>query len=404
MPTTGYAAAIDSNDIVMEYILETTWGTTPASPNLKAIRLDGEGFSSTKNRQRPNEIQPSGQASAAITTKVESKGDIKFSVSAGTHNDLLASSIGGSFSTPVSMSVATIGTTATTITDSGNGFVTAGIVKGQMLKMTSSSRPQDNCIFRVTAVAAGSLTIDCCTATLTTQAAAAMGTVTIKGSMARNGTTFDSYFFQKQLAAALFLTYNGCFPTGGNLDVAVGDYLKGGISFLNKAETKSLAQPSGATHTAAPTGTVVDSINGIGTVMRSAAAISAAVQKIGVKWAKEGAAAQFAIGSSAAQGMRKGVVTVSGNLSTYFKDFTLYDQFVSETGGMLGFPALDGLVSSASAKGYYITICNATIMNPKVVAGGPGQDVMAEFDLEGNPETDANQYYGGKTIQIDYFA
>ena len=401
--STGYQAALDSNDLLMEYILETAWGTTPSNPALKAIRLDGEGFSSTKSRTRPAEINNSGQASAALTTKVEAKGDLKFSVSAGTHNDLLAASLGSVFSTAVNMSGITFGTTATTITDSANGFVAAGIQKGQMLKITSSLIPAYNGIVRVTAVAAGTLTIDYSTATLATSNAAAIGTMTIKGSMVRNGTSFDSFFFQKQLASNLFLTYNGCFATGGNLDVAVGDYLKGGLNFLNKAEAKAVANPAGATHVAAPVGTVVDSINGIGAIMRNAAVLAAAVQKIGIKWNKEGAAAQFAIGSSAAQGMRKGTLTVSGNLSTYFKDFTLYDQFISELGGPIGFPALDGMASSATAKGYFITICNASIMNPKIIAGGPNQDVMAEFEMEGNPDIDVNQYYGGKTIQIDYF-
>ena len=37
--------------------------------------------------------------------------------------------------------------------------------------------------------------------------------------------------------------------------------------------------------------------------------------------------------------------------------------------------------------GYVIMLPSATIMNPKIVAGGRGQPVMSEFQLEANPDT-----------------
>jgi hypothetical protein len=42
-------------------------------------------------------------------------------------------------------------------------------------------------------------------------------------------------------------------------------------------------------------------------------------------------------------------------------------------------------------------------MNPKVVAGGPGQDIMADFEIEANPDVSSTQIFAGKSIQIDYF-
>jgi hypothetical protein len=91
-------------------------------------------------------------------------------------------------------------------------------------------------------------------------------------------------------------------------------------------------------------------------------------------------------------------------MSTYFKDFTLFNQFVNEQAGPISFHALDGMDELSATKGYMITFCNATIMNPKIVAGGPGQDVMADFEVEGNPDISSTNIFGGKTIQIDYFA
>lgn len=430
MATTGQSAALDTNDLIMAYVPEVTWGVTPvASPALQKIRLDSEGFSGSKSRTRPSEIDPSGQASAAITTKEESTGSLNFSVSAGTHNELLAASLGGVFTatgpiasangyvggaTDIAISAAS-GKTCT-LTSVAAAFTTTNLlVKGQFIKLHSVGTPTQSGTARVLTVAAGQLTLDCCSWTPAVTAAAAMGVCTIKASMLRNGTTFQSFTFLKQLTALLNLRYAGAFPTGGSLDVGVGDYLKGTMSFLNKSQVSATDMTFFTTPTfvAAPTGLVVDSIKGIGTVWRGVdtgttpgvpAPIDGYVQKAGVKWNKEGAAAQYAIGSAAAVGMRGGKQLVGGTLTTYFKDFALYSQYTAEQSGPISFSAMDGLVDALASKGYMITFCNATIMNPKVVAGGPGQDVMADFEIEGNPDISSTQIFGGKTIQIDYFA
>lgn len=425
MATTDYAAAIDSNDIEMAYIKEDTWGVTPTG-NFQAIRLDSEGFSGSKSRTRPNEIDPAGQASAAITTKEESTGSIGFSVSAGTHNELIAASMGSVFTTAINFTsgaatcdissgsdvtkTCTLNASDATFTDGADQ-----VLVGQFIKVTGTGSSPYNFIGRVKTVANTALTLDCCSGTVpASKAAAAMGATTIKGSMLRNGTTFQSFSFEKLLSTnpGLYLCYAGSFPNNASLDVGVGDYLKGSLNFLNKSQVSATSSGSTGAYASPPTGTVIDSIKGIGTVWRgvdtgatsgAVAPIAGVVQKLGIKWDREGAAAQYGIGSSAALGVRPGKVVVTGSMSTYFKNFDLYDQYIQEKGGPISFYALDGDVTIAGTKGYVITFCNATIMNPKVVAGGPGQDIMADFEIEGNPDISSPSLFGGKTVQIDYF-
>lgn len=421
-PTTGYAAAIDSNDLLMSYIGEIVWGTTPDNPAFQNIRLDSEGFSGSKSRTRPNEIDPAGQASAAITTKEEATGSLNFSVSAGlASNVLIAASVGGVWTTPVSYTGSDVAITVAdgaaktaTLTATAGAFTTTNmLIPGQFIKLFAGSATTQSGIARIKAVTnATTLELDCCSWTPVITNAAGMGACTIKGSCLRNGTTFNSFTFQKKLATALFLRYPGSFPTGGSLDVGVGDYLKGTMSFLCKSENSDTVELTGSSYLAAPTRTVIDSIKGIGVVWRGVnagttpgvpAPIDAIVQKMGVKWNKEGAAAQYGIGSAAAAGLRPGKLMVSGSMSSYFKDFSLYTQFKDEKGGPISYYAIDGSPAASDTKGYVITFCNATIMNPKVVAGGPGQDVVADFEIEGNPDISSTSVFGGKTIQIDYF-
>jgi len=422
MTTANYNAAVDSNQLTMSYVPEVTWGVTPDNPTFQSIRLDSEGFTGTKTRTRPNEIDPSGQSSAAGTTKQESTGSLNFSVSAGlASNVLLAASMDGVWTTPVSYAGTDVAVTVAnpsagtlTITATAGAFTTTNLlIPGQFIKLYAAGSSANSGIARVVTVAASQLTLDCFSGSTPAVAlAAAMGACTIKGSCLRNGTTVNTFTFEKQFTSALFLRYAGAFATGGSLDVGVGSFLTGTLAFLNKAQTTDTAGLSGATYTAAPNRTVINSISGIGTVWRGVntgttpntpAAITGVVSKLGIKWNKESAAAQFGIGSSSAQGIRSGKNLTTGTMSTYFHDFALYNQFINEQSGPISFYAIDGDPTASQTQGYMITICNATIMNPKVVAGGPNQDVSADFEIEGNPDISSTQIFGGKTIQIDYF-
>jgi len=421
-PTVGYSAALDTNDLVMSIVPEATWGVTPATPSFKSLRLDGEGFSGSKTRARPNEINPSGQASAAVTTKEESTGSLNFSVSASeTSNLLLASALNGAFTPPVDYSgddvaISAASGTTCTLTAAGGSFLTTNqVIPGQFLKVFADGSGSANGSFigRVVTVSATDITFDCCSKTMITVLLAAMGTTTIKGSCLRNGTTFNSFTVEKKMSATLYLRYAGSFPTEGSLEVGVGDFLKGSMSFINKAEVAAIVGISGATYAAATVGTVIDSVRGIGTVWRGVNAgstsgavstIAGIVQKLSVKWTKEGAAGQYGIGSAAAVGVRSGRILVTGSISTFFANLDLYNQYLNEQAGPISFYAIDGLPTASATRGYVITFCNANIMNPKVVAGSASADFMADFEIEGAPDISSPSLFAGKTLQIDYFA
>ena len=393
MATTDYAAAIDTGDILLSYGPEAVWGTAP-SVAFQQVRLLGESLAGTKSRTRPGEITNVPQAAAALTTKIEAAGDINYALSAGTFDAFFAASMRGAWETAVNMSATTIAATSTGFTDSGTGFITGHIQKGQFIKVAgfTTTGLAANGYYRVDTVAAGTIT----TTPVPGATKIAGDTVTIKGTMVRNSNVFQSFFIQRQLSSNQFMNYAGAWPSGGSLEVGVGDFCKGAFNFLAKSEAKATTDTSTGAQVAPPTGRVVDAINGIGDLRRNGVAVSAVIQKISMKWNSEGARTQMGIGSAVSQGIGTGQITLAGTLETYFKDFSLYDEFISELGGPISFRAYDN-----AGNGYCFTICNATIMNPKINAGGPNQDVMATFELEGNPDEAA--LFGGKTLQIDKF-
>lgn len=87
--TTGYQAAAESNDVLISYLAESVWANTPAA-QFQAIRSMGESLTGGKNRQRPGELNATGEVSQAVTTRENAGGAINIGLSYGTYDDPIA--------------------------------------------------------------------------------------------------------------------------------------------------------------------------------------------------------------------------------------------------------------------------------------------------------------------------
>ncbi|MFC4169606.1 phage tail tube protein [Teichococcus aestuarii] len=196
------------------------------------------------------------------------------------------------------------------------------------------------------------------------------------------GTVFKSFTLEKKFGAALFLRYPGSFLTGGTLNMARGQFLGGAFTIASKEELSSTTTASTpATYTPANANRVMDPVTGVRDIQLDGAALDTVVNAITLNIGREGAAADYGLGSSAASGARMGSLLVGGTLETYFRTFALYERFKSETQGALSWRTVD-----VASNAYRFTLPKASIMNPSIVAGGPNSPVMASFTLEGNPD------------------
>lgn len=394
MATTGYAAGVESNVVELSYAPEAVWGTLPAVA-FQAVRLTGESLSGQKQRQRPSEINTTRQASAAITTQESAGGAINFALSYGTYDDLLAAVMGSTWSTALAIDSIT---TDIAFVAAGNKMTSTlagkftNIVVGQWIKVSgaTTSSGANNGFYRVSAKTSA-VDITLAGGTVVNETSAA-GNIKVRGSMIRNGAVFQSFHVQKKLASAMFLRYPGAYPSSASISAGMGQFLSGSFNLLAQSESKSITDASTGAVLAAPTGKVHDPVAGFGGIQLDDTAIAAVAGSISLDLQNDGAAAQYGLGSASAQGVLPGTFTATGRLQTYFRDFTLYDRFKAETGGTLSFRTLD-----ADGAAYQITVLNATIINPQIVAGGPNQAIMAEFAVEANPSS------LGPTLQIDRF-
>jgi hypothetical protein len=194
------------------------------------------------------------------------------------------------------------------------------------------------------------------------------------------GSVFKSFLIEKLFSPTLALRYPGSFFTSASLTVARGQFLSGSFNVLSKEEANYTATASTAAYTAAPTGRVMDPVAGVQEVKLDGSALATGCTSITLNISNDGAAADFALGSAAAQGMRMGTLTVGGSAEFYFRDFTLYQRFKSETSGAFSWKTVD-----VAGNAYRFTVPDCILTNPRITAGGINQPVMCVVDLEGNP-------------------
>ncbi|MCA1971324.1 MAG: hypothetical protein LDL44_00655 [Caenispirillum sp.] len=392
MATEGYQAGVEANDVELSYAKESVWGEKPATA-FQAIRFTGgDQFAGSKTRQRPNEVRTDAQASAAITTQEQAAAGVSFALSYGTYDDILAGLLMGEWTTPLAITATTITADNATAQFQGDAGAFDDVTVGQWVKVAGFDTAAANGFFRVTAKAGdgSTITVDPAPAD---DANLGGDSISLTGSHLHNGTVFQSFHFQKKLASNLFLIYPGTYLATGSLNAALGQFMNGQVGGAAKEETSATSNQSTGAVLAAPTGRVHDTVAGLQQITMDGAAVGAVIEAINVSINKEGAQAQYGLGSAAAQGMLKGTFTLTGSIRTYFKDFTLYAKYKAETDHVVAYRTSD-----SAGNAYIITVPAATIMNPNITAGGPGQAVMAEFQLEGNPHPTL-----GWTFQIDKF-
>jgi hypothetical protein len=124
----------------------------------------------------------------------------------------------------------------------------------------------------------------------------------------------------------------------------------------------------------------MDPVAGVRDVLLDGAPLATGCTSITLNISNDGAAADFALGSAAAQGMRMGTLTVGGSAEFYFRTFALYQRFKSENSGPFSWKTVD-----VAGNAYRFTIPDCILTNPRITAGGINQPVMCMVDLEGNP-------------------
>ena len=260
---------------------------------------------------------------------------------------------------------------AVTVQAGGSGDVTVGA-------KAAATAPNARGFYKVTGVANDELML-----TPKPPTVAAPGVVTVKGSMLRNpgevaDITPQSFTLEQSFNDVdKHFIQNGMRVGSFSLEVASGSIVTGAMNFMGK-ETQTLTDTRlGKAPYVALDSTATEVMNAttnVGNLTKNGEILSTAVQSLSL----EGDASlrnQNAVGSKFARGIGTGRFNLTGALTAYFEDLTMYNHFLQHDTISIGFDFQD-----QDDNVYYYTIPALKITSDPITPGGIDQDVLEEME------------------------
>ncbi len=376
-----------SNRVALRQVAETTWGVTPTSPALDAVRFTSESLNYNAEFTRSEEIRADRMTPDTVKVSSSAGGDISGEWSYSTYDAFIQAALLSTWTTTGTAKTATTlaivktpGTPNTwAITDSGNGLATNLWVVGQFIKVAGFA-PAGTFYAQILSIAAGTMSI----APLSDVASDAAGdSVTITPmNFVRNGTTKRSFTIQKaftDLATPELWNFSGARVSTWSLELATGSILNTTFGFLAKDANMTETQFSGATVGAANTNPVLNAVDNVASIVFDGDPGGATYYFNSLSIELDNALrGQQAVGSLGFIGVEAGRMSLTGSIELYFENSSLFDKFKSATSFSLSFLARDALGNT-----YIVTIPRAKYTQMEITAGGADQDIFASAQFEG---------------------
>lgn len=377
----------ETNRTGLYYVEETTWGEVPTGGGNEGtpLRYTGESMNYNINYSTSQEIDPDAQVKDLVQTGAETTGGVNFELSYGSFDPFFAGALRNDWSTTVDISDNTIDVTNAD-TFGGTGLF-GDVSVGQWIRTAGFTNTENNGVFRVTAASADAVTVD---AVLVNESAGS--TITVKGSMLRNGTTDKSFTIEKSFTdITKFLTLPGMIPGEMALNVAANEFLGGSFNFLGKAAlplsaTSNLAQPPNA----ATTTRVMNAVSALSNLRIDNAAFTGLIESITLN-STLNLRGRSAVGVLGYASVGYGRYELSGDMSVYFEDGAMYNRYVNDTEAALSFQ-----VDDVAGNTYIFSIPRFKFSAGEIVSGAINQDVMAKMTYQALMDSTT-----GCTFQID---
>lgn len=387
----------DSNRTQLYYGIESTYGVTPAVA-FKEMRFTGEGLNKNIENILSNEIRSDRQVTDLIQVDADVSGSINFELSYGAFDDFLVAALySAGWSTPVAVSATDI--SAASADNSFNtvaeDFTGDNISVGQWIEVRGfTTNAVNNGYFKVVSVAATKLVVS--GATLVDETAG--DTITIAGSMIRNGVTETSFTLEKEFAdKTQFFLYNGMIVGSMGLNFNVKEILAGSMNFEGTNLTVSGTTSSTGAPTAAASNQIMNSVSHFQRLREGGSEINTSasyfVSDVGINLSNA-LRPQKALGVLGSTSIGAGRCAIDGTLKGYFEDEVFVNKFLNGTE-----TSLDWYVEDNAGNAYYFTLPRIKIETLAVNAQGIDQDVLLDgaYKALRDPTTDC-------MIQIDKFA
>ena len=381
-----------SNRVALRRIVEATYGTTPTTPAFTNMRFTSESVNYNLNNIVSDELRSDRMIPDLIQVGSDAGGDINFEMSYNAFDLEIQGAMAADWATAVAIANATdVAVTTGDFSSTTTDFVTEGIVVGQWIKVAGFTNSENNGFHRVTAVSANSMSVN---TTLVNEAAPA--DVDIDGQMIRNGVTQKGYTYQKELtdlASPLYFTFNGGMVNTMALTVATGQILTGTFNVMALGAAVNTTGVTGQSDADGAANDVMNAVDNVVNIQFDDAASTAYFSELSLT-VNNNLRGQDAVGSLPHVDIALSRLEVTGSISLYIQDETLYNNYLNATAFSLSFRVEDD-----AGNAYVFTLPKVKFETGAADAGGLDQDVFQVSDWRALRDPTTNCM-----VQIDKFA
>lgn len=365
----------------VRYIEEATFGVTPVAGNPLNLRVTGESLDFAVTKQSSNEINATRTISSQAPVSASTSGDLNGEMQYREYDRLMESTLQDAFTVYGTNGVGTSFTadfTATTITAAVAPTSTSaltGLKKGQWFSLTTGGINNGK-LFRVSTTVAPTTTVITLDAGTPATVGTTVATCVVRTSRLTHGTTQKSYTIEKhQTDVGVFQAFTGMTPSKMSVAIASGSLTTINFSFMGKAAVMETATTLPGSPTNSYDFDIQSGVSGTSCQMweNGAPLTSTFVKSVSFDY-DNALRGQEAICTLGYVGIGSGTIALTGSMSVYFADKTIFDRFVANTNTSLIFSSLD-----RSGNGYVFSLPRVNISTYKVTAGGKDQDLMAEI-------------------------
>lgn len=377
----------DTNKTYLAVSEETTWGETPSSPTMDKLRYTSESLTEDLTVGGSDEIRDDRLTGGVYRSELSVVGDVNGEYTDATWKKLMRGALMRSAwqADAVNVSGTTISfdNAGSTIDDSGSGL--AGFTPG-LLHVYGSGASNDG-VYRITAVTAGSLTVEPAPST-----EAAGATITLRQTAADIGTDLVSFLFERGITDTDdYFQYTGCAVDSITLSASRGNPLTIALSLIGKEELDPVGATVSGTLNSANANTIYNPVDHIGGFLEAGVRLTGArIREIEVTL-RNNLRTKGELGSAAPFDLGLGEAVVEGSLVAYFVNTNLYQKFKDFTDTDLAFYALQG-AASATQTGFGWDVANLNFTDGQILSTGKNDDVMAELSFQAKVNSNSRQF------------
>lgn len=327
----GTLTVRDSGDVITD---ETEASAQQLVINLKKLRATGRNVNLEKNILESEEVDEDGQESDSRHGFNRVVGSPGFQLSRSDFDDILELVMGREWDDGFSVtSTPNMGVTAGAITRATGSFITDGFRPGDIVRTTGFTNTENNRDWRVTAVAATSLTVvstaDGSTSP-TTESSGSGKTLVLPGKRIDVGTELFTMVLERAfLDVAQFQVFNGVAVDQLQMNVEPEAMIGGTLNLLGMSAATIASSSLSSSNPVEPSGTRAPYAAFDGEIYEGGSRIAVATS-MNFTLARN-RSLNPVIGSQFSPDVFQGTARVSGTFTAYFETAALVNKFVNET-------------------------------------------------------------------------